>query len=136
MAETFHLRIVTPRRLVLDEEVREATGPGTAGEFGVLPNHAAFLTTLEIGPLSYKGAREQRTLAVRGGFAEVKDNVMSVLVDAALFAEEIDAPTAERDLQVAASRLRELPPSHPEYAAADAERQWAEARLAVARRRH
>ena len=53
-ATTFRLRIVTPERLMLDEDVDEVTAPGAAGEFGVLPDHIAFLTTLAPGRLIYK----------------------------------------------------------------------------------
>ena len=45
MADKIRLKVVTPGRLVLDEEVDEVTAPGVKGEFGVLPNHIAFLTT-------------------------------------------------------------------------------------------
>ncbi len=49
MADHFQLRIVTPVRLVLDEVVREVTAPGTTGQFGVLPGHCTFLSSLETG---------------------------------------------------------------------------------------
>ena len=45
MTDTLRLRLVTPERLVLDEEVEEITAPGTLGEFGVLPNHTTFLSS-------------------------------------------------------------------------------------------
>lgn len=135
MAEQLQLRIVTPRRPLLDEPVEEVTGPGTLGEFGVLPNHAAFLSSLEIGRLTYRGARGIKHLAVRGGFAEVADNVMTVLADAAERPEEIDSAVAEADLRAAEARLRELSPIEPEYSAAEAEARWARVRLEVARAR-
>ena len=53
-ATSFRLRIVTPERLLLDEEVEEVTAPGAAGEFGVLPDHITFLTTLAPGRLIYR----------------------------------------------------------------------------------
>ncbi len=49
MAEKIQLKLVTPSRVLLDEEVDEVTAPGTLGEFGVLPNHISLLATLEIG---------------------------------------------------------------------------------------
>jgi len=62
MAQEIQLRIVTPRRPLLDESVQEVTAPGTVGEFGVLPNHAAFLSSLETGRLSYRDAHGLSTL--------------------------------------------------------------------------
>ena len=54
MAEKIRLKLVTPGRLLLDEEVDEVTAPGALGEFGVLPKHISFLTLLEVGEMSYK----------------------------------------------------------------------------------
>jgi len=135
MAEQFQLRVVTPRASVLDAAVEEATGPGTIGEFGVLPNHAAFLTTLESGSVSYKAGGRIGRIAVRGGFAEVVDNVMTVLADAAQPEEEIDRAAAEADLKDALARLEDLSPLDPRFADADADRRWAEARIEVAKRK-
>ena len=134
MAEEIHLRIVTPREQVLDERVLEVTAPGTAGEFGVLPNHITFLSSLEPGVLSVRNAVGVRRLAIHGGFAEVSDNVMTVLVDGAKRAEEIDRTAAEADLRKALEELSGLSPLDPEYAAADADRRWAEAQLEAVRR--
>lgn len=132
MATAFQLRIVTPNRLLLDEQVREVTGPGTLGEFGVLPDHITFLTSLEIGTMSYRTDRGVQRLAVRGGFAEVASNVMTVLADDATFPENIDAAAARSDLQAAEAQLKDLSPLDDAYADADAGRRWAQARIEVA----
>jgi F-type H+-transporting ATPase subunit epsilon len=132
MATAFQLRIVTPSRLLLDEQVREVTGPGTLGEFGVLPDHITFLTSLEIGTMSYRTDRGVQRLAVRGGFAEVASNVMTVLADDATFPEDIDAAAARSDLQAADAQLKDLSPLDDAYADADAGRRWAQARIEVA----
>ena len=135
MAEHLQLRIVTPLRLVLDEEVTEVTAPGTAGQFGVLPRHCTFLSTLEIGPLVYKSERGARSVAVRGGFAEVNNDVMTVLADAAEFPDEIDTARAEQALRESSAALVQIPPSDERFASVEAERQWAQTRLEVARGR-
>ena len=129
MATAFQLRIVTPNRLLLDEPVREVTGPGTLGEFGVLPDHITFLTSLEIGALSYRSERGTQRLAVRGGFAEVANNVMTVLADDAALAQDIDPAKARADLQAAEAQLKDLSPLDDAYVATDAGRRWAQARL-------
>ncbi len=131
MATAFQLRIVTPNRLLLDEQVREVTGPGTLGEFGVLPDHITFLTSLEIGTMSYRTDRDVRRLAVRGGFAEVIDNVMTVLADDAALPEDIDSIRVRNDLQAAEAQLKDLSPLDDAYVAAEASRRWAQARLDV-----
>jgi len=130
MRDAFELRVVTPRRLLLEDEVREVTAPGTVGEFGVLPDHITFLTSLEIGSMSYRDLRGgTHRLAVRGGFAEVANNVMTVLADDAAFAEDIDVASARSDLQDADARLRGLSPLDETYASTDADRRWAQARI-------
>jgi F-type H+-transporting ATPase subunit epsilon len=134
MATAFQLRIVTPTRLLLDEQVREVTGPGTLGEFGVLPDHITFLTSLEVGTMSYRTDRDVRRLAVRGGFAEVLDNVMTVLAADAVFPEDIDTLRVRGELEAADADLLELSPLKDAYAAADNRRRWALARLALAAR--
>ena len=129
MADSFQLRIVTPNRLLLDERVHEVTAPGTVGEFGVLPNHIAFLSALDMGTLSFRSDRGQRRVAVRGGFAEVLDNVMTVLADDALFAEDVNTTAARSDLRAAEAELHDLSPLEDAFAAAEARRRWAQARL-------
>lgn len=132
MAEEFQLRLVTPRRAVVDQPVLEVTAPGTLGEFGVLPNHANFLSSLESGRLTYKDTRGARVYAIREGFAEVSNNVMTVLSEAAEAAGEINPDQARADLQAADAALAKLDPTDPAWEAADAQRRWAQARLDAA----
>ena len=134
MADTLRLRLVTPERSLLDEEVDEVTAPGVMGEFGVLPNHITFLSTLEAGRLTYKKGGQTRRLAVSGGFAEVVDNVVTVLADAAEFAEEIDVERARTAWQQAEEQIKDLSPFSPEFAETQAALKRAEARIEVAGR--
>ena len=132
MADKIRLRVVTPSRMLLDEEVDEVTAPGELGEFGVLPNHIAFLTTLVPGELSYKQGATKTTLAVSGGYAEVLDNVMTVLAPAAEFAGEIDAARAQRAKERAEKMLAELSLEEKDWEMAEAALQRALARLEIA----
>jgi F-type H+-transporting ATPase subunit epsilon len=83
MADRLRLRVYTPEREVVDREVREVTAPGALGEIGVLPDHAAMVTALEPGQLSYREDGAITRLTIGAGFAEVRDNVMTVLADSA-----------------------------------------------------
>ena len=134
MADKIRLRIVTPARLVLDEEVDEVTAPGELGEFGVLPNHIAFLSTLVAGELSYKQGSSKLTLAISGGYAEVLDNVMTVLAPSAEFGREIDVSRAERARERAEKQLAELDREGMDREAAEAAMQLAQVRIQVASR--
>ncbi len=75
------LRVYTPERELVDREVREVTAQSAFGEIGVLPDHAALVTALEPGVLAYRVDGEVVRLELGGGFAEVRDNVMTVLAD-------------------------------------------------------
>jgi F-type H+-transporting ATPase subunit epsilon len=132
MADKIRLRVVTPSRLVLDEEVDEVTAPGTLGEFGVLPNHISFLSTLEPGEMSFKQGANKKVLAVSGGYAEVLDNVMTVLAPAAEFGVEIDTPRAQHAKERAERLMTELNREEKEWLMAEAALQRALVRLQVA----
>lgn len=132
MAEKIQLRLVTPSRLLLDEEVDEVTAPGVLGEFGVLPNHIAFLATLEIGEMSYKQGNQSVHLALSGGYAEVLDNVMTVLANAAEFGGEIDVERARKAWERTEKKLEELNREDKEFAVTEAALHRALLRLQIA----
>ncbi len=132
MAEKIQLRLVTPSRLLLDEVVDEVTAPGVLGEFGVLPNHIAFLATLEIGEMSYKQGVQRVYLALSGGYAEVLDNVMTVLANAAEFGGEIDVERARKARERTEKKLEELNREDKEFAMTEAALHRALLRLQIA----
>jgi len=92
------LRIVTPMRLLVEAEVSEVTAPGSAGEFGVFPEHVTFLGELDLGVLRYTEGGSDKSVVVHGGFAEVREDVVTVLADDAEFPGEIDVETARAEL--------------------------------------
>ncbi len=83
MADRLRLRVYTPERQVADADVREVVAPGAFGQIGVLPDHAALVTALEAGELAWVQDGRPVRLRIGGGFAEVRDNVMTVLADTA-----------------------------------------------------
>ena len=105
MADRLTLEIATPTRLVVAEPVDEVVAPGLEGYFGVLPGHAPFLTTLGIGEVTSRAGRDERHLAVSGGFAEVRNDKVIILADTAERPDEIDRPRAEQARQRAEQRL-------------------------------
>jgi F-type H+-transporting ATPase subunit epsilon len=99
------LEVVTPSGAVVSEEVDIVTAPGVGGEFGVLANHAPFLSTIKTGTLSYKIDRTLKFLMVTGGFAEVSNNKITFLVESAEFGNDIDVDRAMRAKDRAEKRL-------------------------------
>lgn len=100
-----HLEVVTPTGAVVSEDVDIVTAPGVGGEFGVLANHAPFLSTIKTGTLSYKQDKQTKYLMVSGGFSEVSNNRVTFLVESAEFGYDIDVDRALRAKERAEKRL-------------------------------
>ena len=94
MADQLQLEVVTPERRLLSEQVNSVTVPGRGGELGILPGHAALISDLQTGVLSYNEDGTTFQLLVSGGFVEVNDDRVSVLAEIAERPEEIDATRA------------------------------------------
>ncbi len=134
MPDTLQLEIATPMRLVVTDAVDEVVAPGSEGYFGVLRGHAPFLTTLGIGELTYRKGRDEYHLALAGGFAEVRNDKVIVLADAAERPDEIDRERAERARQRAEQRLGGRTQEDFDYARCSAALVRARTRLHVAGR--
>jgi F-type H+-transporting ATPase subunit epsilon len=94
MADQLQLEVVTPERRVLAEAVNSVTVPGRDGEMQILPGHAALISELQAGVLSYTENGSNSQLHVSGGFIEVNDDRVAVLAEVAERPEEIDAARA------------------------------------------
>jgi F-type H+-transporting ATPase subunit epsilon len=100
-----YLEVITPEKVVVSQEADIVVAPGTLGEFGVLPEHVAFLSGIVPGELRYSLDGKTEFLAVSAGFSEVFNNRVSVLVDAAEMGHEIDVERARRAMERAKERL-------------------------------
>ena len=100
-----HLEVVTPTGPVIRDDVDLVTAPGVGGEFGVLANHAPFLSTIKTGTLSFKKDKQTKYLMVSGGFSEVSNNKITFLVESAEFGHEIDVDRALRARERAEKRI-------------------------------
>lgn len=100
-----NLEVVTPTGPVVSEDVDIVTAPGFGGEFGVLANHAPFLSTIKTGTLSYKKDKQAKYLMVSGGFSEVSNNKITFLVESAEYGHDIDVDRAMRAKERAEKRL-------------------------------
>jgi len=100
MAETLLLQLVSPERLLAEEQVTEVQIPALDGYIGVLPGGAPLLSELKPGGvLTYRTSTQEKVLAVYGGFVEVLGDRVRVLADAAEYREEIDLPKAQAKLE-------------------------------------
>ena len=100
-----YLEVVTPERVLVSQEVDAVVAPGTEGEFGVLPGHELFLSGIVPGELRYTSGSVEGSMVVTTGFAEVSNDKVSVLVDAAEKTSEIDMERARQAIERARARL-------------------------------
>lgn len=114
MAKEFHLRIVTPDRTVVDRKVLAVSFMGMDGSYGILANHAPMMTATQPGVVRITesdGSKEE--LVTTDGFAEVRDNVLTLVCEAGERAEEIDVERAREAERRARERIEQIKKGQP-----------------------
>lgn len=106
MAGKILLEVVTPERLLISQEVDEVSAPGIEGDFGVLPGHCHFMSTLRIGELRYRVGEDNLFMSVLWGFAQVTPKKVTILAEIAEKAEDIDIERAEAAVAEAERRVQ------------------------------
>ena len=99
--------IMTPDRIFLNQQVEEMILPTNTGQMGVLTNHAPLITALDIGVMLIRTKNDWTTIALMGGFALVKQNQVTVLVNEAESKETIDPIEAEKAFTAARQKLEQ-----------------------------
>ena len=115
MSQKLKLSVVTPQKQLISEEVDQVNAPGSEGDFGILYDHAPFLTNLRSGQLSYENDGESTTLVIGGGYLEVTDNRVTILAETGEFVHEIDRERAERARSQAEEKLSNPDLSEEEF---------------------
>jgi F-type H+-transporting ATPase subunit epsilon len=131
---TLRLDIVTAEQVVYSEDVDVIVAPGAGGQLGILPHHTPLMTVLQPGELLVKKGGEELSMAVTGGFLEVRPDRVIILADAAERAEDIDIARAEEAKRRAQQRLKEHAPG-VDTARAETALRRAITRLGVVERR-
>jgi len=115
MSDELILEIVTPEKMMFTGGVEEVTIPGAEGEFGVLRGHEAFLTSVDIGELSFIKDGKKSYYAVNTGFAEVTASKVTVLIETAERSDSIDKDRAKRAKENAEARLAQIAKDNIEF---------------------
>ena len=102
---TLSLRVLAPDKSVFDGSADEVILPSTTGQLGVLTGHVSMLTAIDHGVLRLREGTTWQAIAVSGGFAEVEDNEVTVLVNAAELGARIDAAVAAKEFETAQQAL-------------------------------
>ena len=101
---TFNLDVVTPTRDLEEMVVSYVRCPGLDGSFGIMANHQEGIFSLDIGEIMIKTKSETKYLSTSGGFAEIVNDGVTILVETVESASDIDIPRAEAALQRARDR--------------------------------
>jgi F-type H+-transporting ATPase subunit epsilon len=109
MADKLQFELVSPEKLLLSEAVGMVIVPGSEGNFGVLPGHALFISTVRPGVIDvYEDKTVTQQIFVSGGFAEVTPERCTVLADEAMPVASLDRPAIEAQLKTAESTVAGL----------------------------
>ncbi len=102
---TLMVRVITPDRIVWDAPSEEVILPATSGQLGILTGHAPLLTAIGNGVMRVKAGGKWSAIAVMGGFAEVENNEVTILVNRAERGEQVDKAAAQTLLDEAGKVL-------------------------------
>lgn len=131
-----HLQIITPKKIIFDDEVEQVTLPTQTGQITILPHHVALVTSIQPGELILKKHSKEQFLAAGFGFAQIGNDDVKVLVDLAAPEEELEEKTIEEAKRKAQEALKQKHTlSEEEYAAAAASLAKALAQLKIKHRR-
>ncbi|HOE16072.1 MAG TPA: F0F1 ATP synthase subunit epsilon [Syntrophorhabdaceae bacterium] len=130
------LEIITPEKVLVKEQVDMVEAKGAYGEFGILPGHTQFLTAIEVGEIRYMKGGTTNYLATSGGYAEVIDDRVTILLDDAELAEEIDVEKAKREMEEAEKALKALAFDENQYKLMEMALFKAILKIEVASKRH
>ena len=104
---TLQVCIMTPDRIFWNDQAEEIILPTNTGQMGVLTNHAPLMTALDVGVTLIRLNNEWIPVALMGGFALVKQNQVTILVNEAESSKTIEAEQAEAAFQEAKERLEQ-----------------------------
>ncbi|AGC49820.1 F0F1 ATP synthase subunit epsilon [Lawsonia intracellularis] len=105
MEQSLHLEIISPDHTIVSDRVTYVNLPGVNGELGILPGHIPLMAALDIGKLHYQQDSKNYYVFISAGFAEVSNNKVTVLTEAAEKASEIDVARAQAAKERAKARL-------------------------------
>ena len=100
------LRIITPKKKVLEEEIEAVTLPSIEGEITILPNHVSLFSLLKEGVVKIKYEKKEDFLAIGGGYVETNGEYVNILVSRAYGQDEINQTATEKAIKEAEENLK------------------------------
>src|SRR4028119_544112 len=108
------VRVVAPDKTVWDSQADEVILPSTTGQLGILTGHAPLLSALDIGVMRVRPGKEWVAIALMGGFAEIENNEVTILVNGAERGDKIDREAASTAYTEAETRVNQAQSSDKE----------------------
>ena len=102
-----HISIIAPDRTVWDSNAEEVILPSSTGQLGILRGHAPLLTALDIGVMRVRTDKDWTPIVLMGGFAEVENDELTILVNGAEEGASINKQEAQKELEEATIRFNE-----------------------------
>jgi F-type H+-transporting ATPase subunit epsilon len=102
-----HISIIAPDRTVWDSNAEEVILPSSTGQLGILRGHAPLLTALDIGVMRVRTDKEWTPIVLMGGFAEVENDELTILVNGAEEGASINKDEAQKELEEMTARFNE-----------------------------
>lgn len=102
---TLNVRVIAPDKTIWDDECQEIILPSSTGQLGILSGHAPLLTALDVGVMRVRPEKDWLAIALFGGFAEVEDNNVTILVNGAQRGDDIDREQAKAEYEEAVAAL-------------------------------
>ena len=102
-----HISIIAPDRTVWDSNAEEVILPSSTGQLGILRGHAPLLTALDIAVMRVRTDKEWTPIVLMGGFAEVENDELTILVNGAEEGASIDKEAAQKELEEMTIRFNE-----------------------------
>ena len=106
MSEAISTRVISQERVLFEGTAESVVAPAVNGQLGILPRHAPLMAALGKGVLKISSGSRKTFYAVFGGFIQVKDNRLIMLVDKATSGADIDPGKAEEEIAVIRTKLQ------------------------------
>lgn len=132
--QTMHIQVVTPEKVLLDDEADEVIIPTTSGEITLLPHHIPLVSQIAPGIMIIKKHGREEDMVIQGGFIQVTDSIVRILADYAVAGKDISVTQAEEAKKRAEKAMREKT-SEKEVLMAETELQRAILELKAATRK-
>jgi F-type H+-transporting ATPase subunit epsilon len=105
---TLTVRVIAPDKTVWDDSAQEVILPSTTGQLGILTGHAPLLTALDVGVMRLRAEKDWINIALMGGFAEIEENEVTILVNGAERGDKIDKEEARKQFTAAEEKMGEV----------------------------